>query len=132
MLATPLRASATSSALKVWLALAPPAPLGTAAALSDQESLKERKLGALHTALAWYQGRLGLDFQHGEADGEQLRVVLTAVDPRDPARPFAFAVQVAADSSYAGGCGGRLRGHSGVGHASFPCAQAMLALTAPG
>ena len=37
-----------------------------AAALSNQESLKERKLGALHQALAMYRSRLGLEFVHGE------------------------------------------------------------------
>lgn len=52
---------------------------GLRAALSNQESLKERKLGALHQALAMYQQRLGLSFQHGEADGDQLRVVFTQV-----------------------------------------------------
>ncbi|EFN55565.1 hypothetical protein CHLNCDRAFT_52384 [Chlorella variabilis] len=71
------------------------------AALSNQEALKERKLGALHQALAMYQRRLGLDFQHSEADGEQLRVVVTQVDPRDHARAFQFAVQVVGDNSYA-------------------------------
>lgn len=71
------------------------------AALSNQEALKERKLGALHQALSMYQQRLGLAFQHGEADGEQLHVVFTQVDPRDPARPFRFSVQVGADNSYA-------------------------------
>lgn len=49
------------------------------AALSNQEALKERKLGALHQALAMYQQRLGLAFQHGEADGDQLHVVFTQV-----------------------------------------------------
>lgn len=72
------------------------------AALCNQEGLKERKLGALHQALGMYQQRLGLEFQHGDADGEQLRVVMTQVDARDPARPFTFAVQVMGDNSYAG------------------------------
>jgi hypothetical protein len=76
------------------------------AALSNQESLKERKLGALHQALAMYQQRLGLEFQHGEEDGEQLRVVMRQLDPRDHARPFQFAVQVVGDNSYAGAGGG--------------------------
>ncbi len=49
-----------------------------------------------------YQRRLGLDFQHTEADGEQLRVVVTQVDPRNHARPFQFAVQVVGDNTYAG------------------------------
>ena len=40
---------------------APPAP----AALSNQEALKGRKLGALHQALAMYRSRLGLEFVHG-------------------------------------------------------------------
>ncbi|KAI3425962.1 hypothetical protein D9Q98_007932 [Chlorella vulgaris] len=71
------------------------------AALCNQEGLKERKLGALHQALGMYQQRLGLEFQHGDADGEQLRVVMTQVDARDPARPFTFAVQVMGDNSYA-------------------------------
>lgn len=70
------------------------------AALSNQESLKERKLGALHQALGWYSTRLGLEFQHGEEDGDQLRVVLTQVDPQDHARPFQFAVRVSGDNSY--------------------------------
>ena len=82
----------------------PPACLP--AALSNQESLKERKLGALQQALAMYQQRLGLEFQHGEEDGEQLRVVMRQLDPRDHARPFQFAVQVVGDNSYAGAGGG--------------------------
>ncbi|KAI7843139.1 hypothetical protein COHA_003310 [Chlorella ohadii] len=69
------------------------------AALSNQESLKERKLGALHQALAMYRSRLGLEFVHGE--GEQLRCIFTQLDPRDHARPFQFAVQVVGDNSYA-------------------------------
>ena len=104
----------------------PPAPAFTAAspppvppaclpaALSNQESLKERKLGALHQALAMYQQRLGLEFQHGEEDGEQLRVVMRQLDPRDHARPFQFAVQVVGDNSYAGAGVGRL-GRGGLG-----------------
>jgi hypothetical protein len=72
------------------------------AALCNQEGLKERKLGALHQALGMYQQRLGLEFQHGDTDGEQLRVVMTQVDARDPARPFTVAVQVMGDNSYAG------------------------------
>ena len=84
------------------------------AALSNQESLKERKLGALHQALAMYQQRLGLEFQHGEEDGEQLRVVMRQLDPRDHARPFQFAVQVVGDNSYAGAGVGRL-GRGGLG-----------------
>ena len=81
----------------------PPACPCLPAALSNQESLKERKLGALHQALAMYQQRLGLEFQHGEEDGEQLRVVMRQLDPRDHARPFQFAVQVVGDNTYAGG-----------------------------
>ena len=84
------------------------------AALSNQESLKERKLGALHQALAMYQQRLGLEFQHGEEDGEQLRVVMRQLDPRDHARPFQFAVQVVGDNTYAGGWAGV--GGWGCGH----------------
>lgn len=57
-------------------------PLPAAAALSNQESLKERKLGALHQALAMYRARLGLEFVHGEGDGEQLRCVFTQVGGR--------------------------------------------------
>jgi hypothetical protein len=72
------------------------------AALCDQEALKERKLGALHQALAMYRERLGLEFVHAEGDGEQLRVVLREVDARDHARAFQFAVQVVGDSSYQG------------------------------
>jgi len=87
--------------------------LSRLAALSNQESLKEAKLGALHQALAMYRQRLGLEFVHGEGDGERLRVVMTLLDPRDHARPFQFAVQVAADNTYAGVQGRGRAGQSG-------------------
>ena len=50
-----------------------------AAALSNQESLKERKLGALHQALAMYRSRLGLEFVHGAgAAGPHMRADVDA------------------------------------------------------
>ena len=49
------------------------------AALSNHESLKERKLGALHQALAMYRSRLGLEFVHGAgAAGPHMRADVDA------------------------------------------------------
>lgn len=114
--------AASPPLLSPTAALPHPPLLPPGAALSNQEALKERKLGALHQALAMYQRRLGLDFQHSEADGEQLRVVVTQVDPRDHARAFQFAVQVVGDNSYAGALGARFgraaRAAAGLGSGS--------------
>lgn len=71
-----------------------------AAALADQDSAKQRKLGALQQALQMYRDRLGLVFE--QAAEEQLVLVFTHVDARDPARRFEFAVQVLEDDSYQG------------------------------
>lgn len=59
---------------------APPAP----AALSNQEALKERKLGALHQALAMYRSRLGLEFVHGAWAGSSFAFVLRQLRSRAP------------------------------------------------
>jgi hypothetical protein len=48
---------------------APHRPRPTLAALSDTEALKERKLGALRTALGMYRDRLGLAFEHTDGEG---------------------------------------------------------------
>jgi hypothetical protein len=76
-----------------------------AAALADQEAAKQRKLGALRTALGMYRDRLGLAFRHCE--GEQLDVVFTRVDTAAPGREFRFGVVVLPDDTYEGAGGGK-------------------------
>jgi len=61
------------------------------------EGIKQKRLGALRKALSIYSSRLGLEFKQGT---EELELVFTQIDPKEPSRPFGLAVKVHDDKSY--------------------------------
>lgn len=58
----------------------------------DEEHKNERKLNALEQAVACYSARLGLKFEH--TDAEELVLVFTLVDETNPKREFRAKVKV--------------------------------------
>lgn len=68
--------------------------------LAEQAAVQRKKMAALHQAVQLYSERLGLTFTQPEDGKEELQLVFTHVDPRDPERQFMFAVRVQEDDTY--------------------------------
>mmetsp|Transcript_13008 Transcript_13008/g.47535 ORF Transcript_13008/g.47535 Transcript_13008/m.47535 type:complete len:229 (-) Transcript_13008:1664-2350(-) len=60
--------------------------------LDKEGTAREGKLDALHRATRFYEDRLGLRFAH--AINDELQVIFTQIDPKDPSRQFCFSVRV--------------------------------------
>ncbi|KIZ06006.1 hypothetical protein MNEG_1947 [Monoraphidium neglectum] len=65
--------------------------------LQQTRAEQSTRLGALDKVLRLYQSVLGLELVPGD---DELHLVFTLVDPRDPARRFAFGVKVLEDNTY--------------------------------